>query len=110
MKLTVSDCSKLTVSDSSKLTVSYCSKLAVSDCFKLTVSDSFKLTVSDCTFFIAIHIASVLCRFKQLNLGNRSEIDTCSYGRVIHKSLRDFRPLRCSSRDGHAERQVRHSD
>ena len=24
--------------------------------------------------------------------------------RVIHKSLRDFRPLRYSSRDGHAER------
>ena len=23
--------------------------------------------------------------------------------RVIHKSLRDFRPLRYSSRDGHAE-------
>ena len=23
--------------------------------------------------------------------------------RVIRKSLRDFRPLRCSSRDGHAE-------
>ena len=26
----------------------------------------------------------------------------CTY-RVIHKSLRDFRPLRYSSRDGHAE-------
>jgi hypothetical protein len=25
--------------------------------------------------------------------------------RVIHKSLRDFRPLRYSSRDGHAERE-----
>ena len=23
--------------------------------------------------------------------------------RIIHKSLRDFRPLRCSSRDGHAQ-------
>jgi hypothetical protein len=23
--------------------------------------------------------------------------------RVIHESLRDFQPLRCSSRDGHAE-------
>jgi hypothetical protein len=29
--------------------------------------------------------------------------------RAIHKSLRDFRPLRYSSRDGHAEGQVRHS-
>jgi len=26
-----------------------------------------------------------------------------SFYRVIHKSLRDFRPLRYSSRDGHAE-------
>jgi len=25
--------------------------------------------------------------------------------RVIHKSLQDFRPLRYSSRDGHAERE-----
>ena len=27
----------------------------------------------------------------------------CSIYRLIHKSLRDFRPLRCSCRDGHAE-------
>jgi hypothetical protein len=29
--------------------------------------------------------------------------------RVIHKSLRDVRPLRYSSRDGHAEGSERHS-
>jgi hypothetical protein len=32
-----------------------------------------------------------------------SLIEGKSYYRVIHKSLRDFRPLRYSSRDGHAE-------
>jgi hypothetical protein len=29
--------------------------------------------------------------------------DCCLIYRVIHKSLRDFRPLRYSSRDGHAK-------
>ena len=35
---------------------------------------------------------------------NYTEIITASsFYRVIHKYLRDFRPLRYSSRDGHAE-------
>jgi hypothetical protein len=40
---------------------------------------------------------------ENVNLLLPGDITGCSKYRVIHKSLRDFQPLRYSSRDGHAE-------
>jgi hypothetical protein len=48
-----------------------------------------------CWFIILFRLLSVIVTFY-------SKFQTVIY-RVIHKSLRDFRPLRYSSQDGHAE-------
>jgi hypothetical protein len=56
-----------------------------------------------CSYFVQIapekHTVCVLHGRGVLNI----QLEGVAKYRVIHKSLRDFRPLRYSSRDGHAE-------
>ena len=50
---------------------------------------------------VKLRIAGVVLPQGSLSFELRSEYERVY--RVIHKSLRDFRPLRYSNRDGHAE-------
>jgi hypothetical protein len=49
----------------------------------------------------SIFYVKIVCVFMNVNMECDNNI--CSIYRVIHKSLRDVRLLRYSSRDGHAE-------
>jgi len=51
------------------------------------------------TYYILIYYTVLINKCKQ----DLVIIKHCQLYRVIHKSLRDFRPLRYSSQDGHAE-------
>jgi len=48
-----------------------------------------------------LRVMVMVCSF--LNICTNTHLNFAYIYRVIHKSLRDFRPLRYSSRNGHAE-------
>jgi hypothetical protein len=82
-------------------------------CFRFS-RDSCHASVctSACCLFMCAPISCLICVALIINppfFYNRFSYQFCeirsSQYRVIHKSLGDFRPLRYSSRDGHAERE-----
>jgi hypothetical protein len=70
--------------------------------FSCITHDAYSLTLRRFLLFEGEYDIQGVLRFVWIFIIRRSVVIVLTY-RVIHKPLRDFRPLRYSSRDGHAE-------